>query len=398
MASENKFKGKLYASYHDRKTNRTYFVRNHEIANDFFGSRGGDKTQDKAISQPANHVTSQMMIKAPKSPQPQVETSHTVCNTNSVSKAETVAQKRAVPGTSQIGRSYNNNLKQKKTPFLKDTPAQTQAPKPEDFGVKTEGMILIWKEEVGDLGVKFVSQTLLTRLYNTLSRFFSGSLDVWRSFCRKIASSKFLMGEAKNRFFKKAWITWAIKEESIELIHAGHFNCGDRELPKSSEIIALENQIKELRDQKDKLLMAKCRIEDEVRHSRKAAVRKAMDEMTPEALEEARKFYESEMETQDSATGEAFRDMGWNMPFAETLFEMYLLSQLESQLFPERLEDQLEQALAAAGIQLQLELIEIQELQLIAKLNALTDATAVGLSGATNCNEFSRNADVYAVA
>lgn len=43
--AEDKFQGKLYASYHDRKANRTYFVRNQAIANEFFGSRGGDKIQ-----------------------------------------------------------------------------------------------------------------------------------------------------------------------------------------------------------------------------------------------------------------------------------------------------------------------------------------------------------------
>ena len=31
LKAEDKFQGKLYARYHDRQTNRTYFVRNHEI-------------------------------------------------------------------------------------------------------------------------------------------------------------------------------------------------------------------------------------------------------------------------------------------------------------------------------------------------------------------------------
>jgi len=396
MSAEDKFQGKLYASYHDRKTNRTYFVRNHALATEFFGSRGGEKTQDKTISQLQNQLKSQMRIKTSKSLQ--TVTSSSVCNTNSVANTEQVAQKRAVPGTANLVRSYNNNLKQKKTPSLKDTHAQTQVARPDDFEALTEGMIMIWKEEVGELGVESVSQPLLNRLYQTLSRFFSGSLEVWRSFCRKIASSKFLMGEAKNRFFKKAWITWAIKEESIELIHAGHFNCGDREIAKSSEVIAVESQIQELRLEKDKLLRTKSRIEDEVRHSRKAAIRNAMAEMTAEKLHDARDSFEVEMQVQDTITGQDFRDLGWNMPFAETLFEMFLMSRLESQLFPTSLETQIDQDLTDSGIQLQLEQMEIQESQLIAKRNELTGATAVGLSTATNRNEFSSNADVYAAA
>ncbi len=394
--AEDKFQGKLYASYHDRKTNRTYFVRNHAIANAFFGSRGGDISREKSISQPTNQLGSQMRIKTLKSPQ--TETSPSVCNTNSISNAEQFEQKRAVPGTANLVRSINNNLKQKKTPSLKDTHAETQTAKPADFEALTEGMILIWKEEVGDLGVESVSQPLLNRLYKTLSRFFSGSLEIWRSFCRKIASSKFLMGEAKNRFFKKAWITWAIKEESIELIHAGHFNCGDREVAKSSDVVAVESQIQGLRSEKDKLLMRKSRVEDEVRQNRKSSVRKALAEMTPEDLQEARDSFEAEMRAQDSATGLGFREMRWNMPFVETLFEMFLRSRLESQLFPESLEDQIDQALTDSGIQLQLEQIEIQEAELISKLNGLTGATAVGLSSATNLNEFRKNAERYAAA
>jgi hypothetical protein len=182
------------------------------------------------------------------------------------------------------------------------------------------------------------------------------------------------------------------------LIHAGHFNCGDRELPKSSDVVAVESQIQELRSEKDKLLRTKSRIEDEVRHDRKSAVRRAMAEMAAENLQNERTAFETEMQTQDSATGQDFRELGWNMPFAETLFEMFLMSQLESQLFTESLESQMEQALTDFGIQLQLEQIEIQESQLIAKVNAMTDTTTVGLSAVTNLNEVNRNAEVYAAA
>ena len=346
--AEDKFQGKIYASYHDRKTNRTYFVRNHALANDFFGSRGGTTVQNGPISRPANISKTQVKMKPLKSSS--TVTSSSVCNTNSGANTECVEQKRAVPGTATLGRSSYNNLKQKKTPFLKDTHSETQVAKPDDFGELTEGMILIWKEEVGDLGVQTVTSSLLTRLYQTLSNFFSGSLEKWKSFCRKIASSKFLMGEAKNRFFKKAWITWAIKEDSIDLIRAGHFNCGDRELAKSSEVNTLEAEIQAARTKKEGLLLVKSRIEDEVRQKRKLAVRNAISEMTSETLQVARDSFETEIQTQDSATGEAFREMGWRMPFAEMLFEAFLMEKFDSGLFPSPLEVQVEQALEASGV------------------------------------------------
>lgn len=196
------------------------------------------------------------------------------------------------------------------------------------------------------------------------------------------------MGEAKNRFFKKAWITWAIKEESIELIHAGHFNCGDREIAKSSDIIAVESQIQELKVQKDKLLMKKNRIKDEVRQNRKATVRQAMAQMNPENMQEARASFEKEMQTQDTVTGQDFRQLGWTMPFAETLFEMFLMSRLECQLFTKSLESQMEQALTDSGIPLQLERVEIQETERIARLNALNKESVVEATSAINLNKY----------
>ena len=384
-SAEDKFQGKLYASYHDRKTNRTYFVRNHALAQEFFRGRGGDALRNTSLSQSPKGLKPETKIKDASS-LPCVR-SNSISNINVLTNTEPDHNKRAVPGTATLGRSINNNLKQKKTPSLKDTRAETQVERPDDFGVLTEGMILIWKEEVGDLGVQIVSSALLSRLYQTLSRFFSGSLEMWKSFCRKIASSKFLMGEAKNRFFKKAWITWAIKEDSIDLIRAGHFNCGDRELPKSSEVIALDAQLQAVRAEKEKLLLVKSRIEDEVRQKRKLAVRNAISEMTSESLQEVRDSFETEMQTQDSATGEAFREMGWRMPFAEMLFEAFLMEKFDSGLFPSPLAVQVEQVLEASGVVLQLKQFEIQETELISKLNEMSADSDFGSFLATNLNE-----------
>ncbi|MFX6027973.1 hypothetical protein ABTE84_21730, partial [Acinetobacter baumannii] len=76
--------------------------------------------------------------------------------------------------------------------------------------------------------VSTVSDNLIKNLSISLRQFFNQSLDQWKSYCRMIASSKFLMGEAQNKFFKRAWITWAIKEQAIQRIKGGEFNLGDR--------------------------------------------------------------------------------------------------------------------------------------------------------------------------
>jgi len=78
-------------------------------------------------------------------------------------------------------------------------------------------------------------------LYEAFRDFFDQSLDAWRRQSRLISSSKFLMGDAQNKFFKKAWITGAIKEETIEWIRGGEFKLGDchyeRFLEKENNVI-----------------------------------------------------------------------------------------------------------------------------------------------------------------
>ena len=47
-----------------------------------------------------------------------------------------------------------------------------------------------------------LTPSLKTKLPQALEDNFKGSLDAWKDYCLKIASSKFLMGEAKNSHFK----------------------------------------------------------------------------------------------------------------------------------------------------------------------------------------------------
>ncbi len=81
----------------------------------------------------------------------------------------------------------------------------------------------IWKKEVG--GKTYTSESFLKKLYETFVTLFKGSLEAWKAYCRKIASSKFLMGEVSEF---RAWISWAIKPETIEKLEAGEYTLGDR--------------------------------------------------------------------------------------------------------------------------------------------------------------------------
>src|SRR3546814_16068411 len=86
-------------------------------------------------------------------------------------------------------------------------------------------------------------------LYSTI---FKSSLEEWRAYCRKIASSKFLMGEKKNTNFK-AKLSWAAQCETYERIQAGEFTLGDRKIVLSKEQQTLEAE-KAIQETKKEIL------------------------------------------------------------------------------------------------------------------------------------------------
>ncbi len=89
-------------------------------------------------------------------------------------------------------------------------------------------MIGIWQEVVG--GFVPTGSKALSMLRQALKNLFGDCLRSWRNYCRKIASSKFLMGEV-SKF--RAWFTWVIKPETYTRIMQDGFSFGDRDLPEA---------------------------------------------------------------------------------------------------------------------------------------------------------------------
>lgn len=63
-------------------------------------------------------------------------------------------------------------------------------------------------------------------LLHAFRSYFGSEMTQWEDFCRTIASSKFLMGETKEKFAIK--LDWALKPETIEKILDASFTIGDR--------------------------------------------------------------------------------------------------------------------------------------------------------------------------
>jgi len=96
------------------------------------------------------------------------------------------------------------------------------------FEEKAERMLEYWNKAIregrGDIVLDMLKQT---KLLKALEEFFKGSVDEWKSYCKKISSSKFLMGETESEF--KINLEWALKEEVIQKIRGEGYTLGDRE-------------------------------------------------------------------------------------------------------------------------------------------------------------------------
>jgi hypothetical protein len=88
-------------------------------------------------------------------------------------------------------------------------------------------MISIWNQivEEGKKTIELNAKRVcfLKKAFDTK---FEGCLEKWKEFCKRIASSKFLMGEIKASF--KASLDWVLKFDVMQRIFEGDFGVGDR--------------------------------------------------------------------------------------------------------------------------------------------------------------------------
>ena len=94
-------------------------------------------------------------------------------------------------------------------------------------GERDKEMLKIWNEIVETKNETVIMLTpkrekLLNRRFK---EFFNNDISEWKDFCKKITSSKFLMGEVTSF---KAQLDWTLKEENILKIMENSYGMGDR--------------------------------------------------------------------------------------------------------------------------------------------------------------------------
>ncbi|MBP9682672.1 MAG: hypothetical protein KBD76_14810 [Bacteriovorax sp.] len=347
LSAEDRFQGKAYASYHDRATNRTYYIRNHDFVSQFlekanvFKKKSSSSSEKKDWEKEASEVSKIADIK------------------------ETSAEKAAPSQTTNLppqgcswngqnGRSYASGSLSfhKKTSSLKPNDS-TSPPLPEtlEADVKmTEEIVKIWNEEIGELGVRTVTKSLATRLNETVKTFFNESIESWKDYCQTISSSKFLMGEAQNKFFKKAWITWAIREENINRIMSGDFRLGDRPTNRDKEVENINVEINELSNKKEIIEEKIKNIQEIEQKKRNNTLKEKIKSFSEEEMKNFEKEFEDFLEKENNAMTEEFRKNRWKGLFVSTYFDDFVEDAVSTQLFKSTYEEDADQAVSASGL------------------------------------------------
>jgi hypothetical protein len=209
LAQSDPFQGKMYASYYNRKTNRTYFLRDHSKVEQFLTS----------LWQGAKKISKTIKEKVQK------------CRSGNDTNSRSFVR--------ALDISLQTSTSSQELPEPEPIPPEPDVVEEKDKNLKVaEDMMKIWNNITSNK--QRLNDYFKTKLPETLIESFQGSLESWTEFCLTVASSKFLMGEAPNTSFK-AFLAWVIKPSIVENIREKQYSLGDREVnyyrtsPKSSE-------------------------------------------------------------------------------------------------------------------------------------------------------------------
>ncbi|MFZ2198335.1 MAG: hypothetical protein WAV13_11415 [Thermodesulfovibrionales bacterium] len=365
LKAEDKFQGKLYASFHDRKTNRTYFVRNHEFTSQLLeklkASYYSVKQKVKKSVEPTLENNSPKKKPFEKKYFNKISSEVATFNktfpqkTTPISALSNLSQGRSRNG--DLGRSYvrGSFSLHKETSSLERKILNSPSEPNRHLEEETEEMIKIWREEVGELGVSGLSNGFFQKLQNVFKEFFDLSLESWKAYCQMISSSKFLMGEAQNQFFKKAWITWAIRGDNIERIKGGDFRLGDRQTNQDKEIEVIDREIRSVEFKKHQIEIKIANIKSNEREKRKEIIKEKIKNLSEQERHILEKDFEALLEEENNSMTEEFRKFRWKGRFISAYFEGFVEGKIYAELFKKAAGDNDEKIVQSSGL---LELLE----------------------------------------
>lgn len=371
LQETDKFKGMMYACYHDRISKQTFYFRNDETVNEFLEkNRIANKVliKNKLNFIPRKKPSTEISAESKKSSVPKTVYNEQKFRSNIDIYNNIIYLKQNTTLNSIVSKKEKNEEsgQEYRKEFKKDrqTDRSNGFVPPEDEKT-AEKLKEIWLEEIEDFGTATIRPSFSKTLVLAFKKFFGECWDKWRRYCKMIASSKFLMGEANNRTFKKIWITWAIKPEIIKRIISGDFGLGTREMKKNKELIKLTIEKEDLQIERKKVEASIEIIKEKVDKSRRKELNDQLDNMTEEQIESFRKpFINSLYSNEDSWSKDLleqwhkYPDKFWDNIWARRKFDQFLRFHVSSILFKNSLEEEITQLLQRTNLLTSLNQIE----------------------------------------
>jgi hypothetical protein len=198
-------------------------------------------------------------------------------------------------------------------------------------------MKAIWEEEIGSRGLVNLTPDFSQRMNRAYEGLFQGSMDLWRAYCLKIASSKFLMGEKAGTNYQLR-LPVALTEKFKIQLEEGRYELSTRET-------SVDRQRK-LESERLRLIAVKTerckeRIEDLKREKADHEKRLIMKRERALSLDEMKTYkqtFEGLMTESDCSKGAWFREKGWDDFSVKLDFQVFLWDQLKATLTMKDLE------------------------------------------------------------
>jgi hypothetical protein len=287
-ASQDKFEGKLYASYVDKKTCQTYYVRNDILADEFFKNLKSPSKKDSAMSHNVkkDHCSNVQKV-TPLARAHPINILHTL---TSLTESPVENSHRAFE---EEGGGVELSEKQA---FFEQPEQPTAIALHKDDILSEEQLGLVRRmvdifNEQTESRFKLLPSHVRT-LWNALVTRFDGVIEVWDAYCRRIASSEFLMGKAKNSKFK-AVLLWVIGDYALEGIKQGEYGVKGIPMRQGRDELDLDTRI-ELGQITHDLMMLGLEItreQDELEQAQKKNIKEYQEKITSSELQEIKKGF-----------------------------------------------------------------------------------------------------------
>ncbi len=291
---EDPFKGKFFAYYQDRQTKKTIFIRNNALLKSFYKT-----LESKSLG---------LLEKVSKKVSP-----------------------RANPKGSPHVRVDNNISKQINTSFQKDDLKNSEFKNQEgalerNLSKPISDIIAIWKEELEGKGIPTLTSSVTQKISKAFETHFSSSLENWKAYCQKIASSKFLMGEKEKTYYEIRLMV-ALSKTFIDQVEEGRYELNTRESVSVKKRKKMREKLKALALNKELIENQLSRLKDQEARKRKEEILRKVEALSTQERETLKTQFEQEQQNCD-----LFKREGWESKIIQFQFESYLWKRVEESL------------------------------------------------------------------